>query len=136
MIKLLATILIAVLSSASGLSAQPSQEEMQATGEAWLLLIDHRQYSESWQKASSGFRTQVSEQKWTEAMKGSREPLGAAASRKLLRLTFAQALPGVADGEYAVLQFQTSYVNKADSVETVTFSFEDGKWKCAGFFIR
>ena len=116
--------------------AAPSNDEMKATGEAWLALIDNQNYAESWREASSVFRAQVTEQKWTDAMKNSREPFGAPVSRKLLRVSFAKALPGAPDGEYAVLQFQTSFAKKADSVETVTFMLDDGKWKSAGFFIR
>lgn len=127
-------LILAVCSAFAG--AATTKEEMQATGEAWLALIDHEQYGESWNQASNAFRVQVSAEKWTAAMKAAREPFGEVVSRKLLGVNFAKALPGAPDGEYAVLQFHTSFAKKADSTETVTFALEDGKWKSAGFFIR
>ena len=54
----------------------------------------------------------------------------------VVRVPFAKSLPGTPDGEYAVVLFQTAFAKKADSVETLTFALEEGKWKCAGYFIR
>ena len=133
---LLLGVLIALAASLPGMAAQPSNEEMQATGEAWLAIIDHGKYSEGWRAASAGFRSQVTEDLWGKAMTNAREPLGAASTRKLLRVPFAKSLPGTPDGEYAVVLFQTAFAKKADSVETLTFALEEGKWKCAGYFIR
>jgi len=36
-----------------------------------------------------------------------------------------------------VMQFDTSFINKKDAVETVTFMQEkNGKWKAAGYYIK
>jgi hypothetical protein len=120
---------VALVFAGMALAAAPSDAEMQAAGLAWLGLVDQQNYAESWNQASSVFRTQVSEPKWEETAKAARGPLGAVSSRKLLRVS------GSPDGLYKVLQFQTSFADKT-AVETVTFTLEDGKWKCAGFFIR
>jgi hypothetical protein len=120
---------IGLIVAGLALAAGPSDAEMQAAGVAWLGLVDQQKYAESWNQASSVFRTQVSEPKWEETVKAAREPLGAVGSRKFLRVT---ASP---DGLYRVLQFQTSFAEKT-AVETLTFTLEDGKWKCAAFFIR
>ena len=46
-------------------------------------------------------------------------------------------LPGAPDGEYVVLQFDTSFEQKAAAVETVTTIREkDGTWHVGGYFIR
>jgi hypothetical protein len=50
---------------------------------------------------------------------------------------YATSLPGAPDGEYVVIQFETSFENKNDAVETVTpMKDEDGKWRVSGYFIR
>jgi hypothetical protein len=46
-------------------------------------------------------------------------------------------LPGAPDGQYVVMQFETSFANKKSAIETVTFMLEkDGQWKSAGYFIK
>jgi hypothetical protein len=42
----------------------------------------------------------------------------------------------VPDGEYEVVQFETSFANKAAAVETVVLSREKSGWKVDGYFIR
>jgi hypothetical protein len=58
-------------------------------------------------------------------------------SRKLKSAKYTKALPGAPAGEYVVLQFDTSFVNKKEAVETVTPMLDkDGKWKVSGYFIK
>ncbi len=41
------------------------------------------------------------------------------------------------DGEYVVVQLETSFANKKAAVETVTPMLEkDGRWRVSGYFIR
>jgi hypothetical protein len=116
--------------------AAPDAQEMQAQGESFLKQLDAHAYAETWTGASKMFQSQISQDKWVDAMKSVREPLGALVSRKFLRMNLPKAVPGAPDGQYAVLQFQTAFSEKAEAIETVTFLQEDGKWKLAGFFIR
>ncbi|MDD5138124.1 MAG: DUF4019 domain-containing protein, partial [Candidatus Omnitrophica bacterium] len=45
-------------------------------------------------------------------------------------------LPGAPDGEYVIVQFDTTFENKKSSVESVTMSLEaDGRWRVSGYFI-
>ena len=65
------------------------------------------------------------------------EPLGAVKSRSKASATYTKTLPGAPDGEYVVLQFNSSYDKKADAVETVVAKLDtDGQWRVAGYFIR
>ena len=58
-------------------------------------------------------------------------------SRKDKATNFTRSLPGAPDGQYAVLQFDTSFENKAQAVETLTAVLEaDGVWRVTGYFIR
>lgn len=115
--------------------AQSSGEASQR-GEAWLALIDNQKYADSWSEASSYFRARVPRQQWIDMVKGVRAPLGSLKSRALKNTTTAKSLPGAPDGEYTVLQYETSYQNKANAVETLTLMNDSGKWRCAGYYIR
>jgi hypothetical protein len=125
-------ILLAAL-SALALAGAPA-EQSQASGEAWLSLIDNQNYSESWAQSGSLFRSRVSQQRWTEMVK--REPLGRVISRKVLSSTTTRTLPRAPEGDYVVLRFQTSFQAKSEASETLTVMLEDGQWKAVGYYIK
>lgn len=116
--------------------AAPLKEQAQPSSEAWLALIDTGKYAESWTEASARFRSAIPQEKWAEMAKKVRDDFGPLSSRKLLQVTLSNSLPGLPDGEYAIVQFNTAFQKKANAVETVTLTAEDDHWKVAGYFIR
>jgi hypothetical protein len=109
----------------------------QKSAESWLTLTDEGKYSESWDAAAQMFKSAVTKEQWQSAMKGSREPLGKMRSRRLKAATYTKTLPGAPDGEYVVIQFDTSFEHKQSAVETVTPMLDmDGKWKVSGYYIK
>jgi len=120
-------------------AADNSKKEAAAIQSAtsWLQLADNGKYGESWNKAATLFKKAVTKEKWEQAMKQVREPLGKLLSRKVKSATYTTTLPGAPDGEYVVIQFETSFANKKSAVETVTPMMDtDGKWHVSGYFIR
>jgi hypothetical protein len=58
-------------------------------------------------------------------------------SRKFKSSQYTKTLPGVPDGEYVVIQYDTSFEHKQSAVETVTPMLDkDGKWRISGYFIK
>jgi hypothetical protein len=107
------------------------------SAEAWLAKIDAGEYARSWEEAAVFFRNAITESAWSGLLTKSRKPLGTVKSRKLLNAQRAKNLPGAPDGEYVIMQFETSFAAKAQAVETVTFMKEaDGSWQASGYFIR
>lgn len=106
------------------------------TAKAWLELVDQGKYGASWKEAAPLFQGQVTEKAWEKLVAGVRKPLGAFRSRELASAVFSTSLPGAPDGEYVVVQFQSSFANKAEAVETVTPMLDQGVWKVSGYFIR
>ncbi|MEW6584469.1 MAG: DUF4019 domain-containing protein, partial [Nitrospirota bacterium] len=49
---------------------------------------------------------------------------------------YATSLPGAPDGEYVVIEFETSFENKKSAVETVTPMMDSGKWRVSGYYIK
>ena len=125
------------LGLAPALADQAAEKSATTAAQAWLGQIDAGNYGRSWKEASSYFQGAVTETKWTEALNGARKPLGKLVSRKLGKAQSATSLPGAPDGNYVVMQFDTSFSNKKSAVETVTFvQATDGKWKAAGYYIK
>jgi Protein of unknown function (DUF4019) len=132
-------VALCVILTPAALVAQHEAEEKAAVtaGQKWLGLIDAGQYAESWKEASTMFRAAVSQQQWEQQLRAVRKPLGELVSRQIKNKTYATSLPGAPDGEYVVMQFETSFQNKKSAVETVTAKLdEDGTWRMAGYFIR
>ncbi len=66
-----------------------------------------------------------------------RQPLGKVLSRTVGSRTFATELPGVPDGQYVVIRFQTTFEHKRSGVETVTPMLEQGgDWRVSGYYIN
>lgn len=80
--------------------------------QAWLSLVDGSQYVVSWKTAASYFKNAITEAQWQQAMAAVRAPLGAVQSRQLASTQFMTSLPGAPDGEYVVIQYQTSFESK------------------------
>ena len=103
----------------------------------WLQKIDTANYSGSWESAAPMFKVAVSVQAWEKAAQSVRGPLGAIRKRAERSATATKRLPGVPDGNYIVLQYDTVFENKAAAVETVTLSQDSaGQWRVAGYFIK
>jgi serine/threonine protein kinase len=118
-------------------SVTPSQDAAVSSAQKWLVLIDNGGYSESWKATAPIFQGAVTEQNWKNSMETFRTPLGDLVSRKLKSAQPMTELPGAPDGQYVVMQFETSFANKKSAIETVTFMLEkDGQWKSAGYFIK
>jgi len=70
-------------------------------------------------------------------MHASREPLGKMISRRPKSATYTRTLPGAPDGEYVVVQYETSFEHKQSAIETVTPLLDhDGNWRVSGYFIK
>jgi hypothetical protein len=66
-----------------------------------------------------------------------RKPLGDLVARKLKSAQTMTEMPGVPDGQYVVMKFETSFANKRSATETVTFMLEkDGQWRASGYYIH
>ena len=125
------------LSATLSFGAAKPEDEAQKSGEQWLALIDAGKFGESWETAAAYFKKAISKEKWESTLGAVRGPLGDLVSRKLKSAKYSKSLPGAPDGEYVVLQFDTSFTNKKVAVETVTPMIEkDGTWKVSGYFIK
>ena len=109
----------------------------QKASDTWLSIVDEGKYSESWQITSSYFKNAVDKDQWKKSLNSVRKPLGEVLSRKAISQYYTKTLPGAPDGEYVVIQYETSFKNKAFAIETVTPSLEkDGIWRVSGYYIK
>jgi hypothetical protein len=130
----IAIVLLAGISWAA--NAEKEKAAINAA-ERWLTLVDTGKYSESWQEAAEYFRNAVGPDQWEQMLQSVRMPLGKMISRKLKTKTYKTVLPGAPDGQYVVIQFETSFQNKKSAIETITPMFDkDGRWRVSGYYIK
>jgi hypothetical protein len=124
--------------SSAGAQAQQKPEDLaQQSAGNWLELVDSGKHADSWQEAASMFKAAVSKEQWQGMMRASRDPLGKMLSRKLKSAAYTKTLPGAPDGEYVVIQYDSSFEHKQSAVETVTPTLDkDGKWRVSGYYIK
>jgi DNA-binding CsgD family transcriptional regulator len=113
-------------------SASPESSEVVQVARQWLTLIDQGRWEESYRGTGSAFQKLNSGQVWAATNEKVRVPLGAVLSRTFLR---QENLPAPPHG-YEVVKFRTSFANKADAIETVSLSRQDGSWRVAGVTIE
>jgi hypothetical protein len=107
------------------------------SAEKWLALVDEGNYGDSWDESADVFKNAVSKNEWEEMLGKIRPPFGKVLERTVKTKSYKTSVPGVPDGEYVVIQFQTKYEHKANTIETVTSSKEeDGNWRVAGYYIK
>ena len=136
--KTLSLFVLIVALSAYSQQTETDQktQKAQSAADQWLKLTDSGDYDQSWQKASHMFQSHVTKEEWEKAMQTNRSPFGQVLSRKVQKATYTEHLPGAPDGDYVVIQYETSFEHKKTAVETVTPMLDDGEWKVSGYFIR
>ena len=119
------------------MSTTNKETSAQESAEKWLELVDRSEYGESWSATASYFQNQITQTEWQRTIQGVRQPLGKVLSREVASMQYTTSLPGSPDGEYVVIQYNTSFAHKELAVETVTPMLDrDGKWEVSGYYIN
>jgi uncharacterized protein DUF4019 len=131
-------VLIVVASTHAATQTQQTPEKIaQQAAESWLELVDSAKYDESWDEAASAFKAAVSKEDWKAAIQAARNPLGKKKTRKLKEANYTKSIEGAPEGEYVVIQYESSFEKQDQVTESVTPTLDkDGKWRVSGYFIR
>jgi hypothetical protein len=145
--SLMASPFVYIILKSMGIRSKSNPKAEQAAiiaANDWLLLIDGEKYAESWDKASQNIQNSVSKTTWVQTMESFikntsviSNPFGKNLSRELLAKGYYTSLPELPDGEYVVINFNSSFENRKSAIETITLMLEsDGKWRVCSFFMR
>jgi|SRR5581483_3998690 len=95
----------------------------------WLVLVDDKNYAQSWSQAGKAFQAKQKADAWAAAAGDKRGGLGAVASRDLKSIDLGRA-------DIAVVKYDTVFARKAQAVETVTLAFENGGWQVTDYSVN
>ncbi len=137
MIFRFAVIALLVLGTAMPGAAQPARRAPSTSvtpapddrARQWLVLVDDKNFPQSWKDAGKAFQTRQSADAWANDASTKRVPLGAVASRDLKSID-------VSRGNVAVIRYDTSFAKKTGAVETVTLSFENNGWAVTNYSVE
>jgi hypothetical protein len=136
-VMFMVVIVLAFLTVSAVADTSEKEKAAAISAKKWLSMIDTERYAESWKEASEFFRNAIKQEEWKQAMQAVRKPLGKLLTRKIKTKTYKTSLPGAPDGEYVVIEFETSFENKKSAVETVTPMMDkDGRWRVSGYYIK
>ncbi len=124
-------------------SVKPAESNPQAekaaaaAADAWLKLLDSEKYLQSWEESAEYVKALVNQDDWQKRLQAVRQPLGKMISRGLKSTYYTTTAPGAPDGQYVIIQYDSSFENKKTAVETVTPMLDtDGKWRVSGYYIK
>src|SRR5882724_8253122 len=72
----------------------------------WLILVDDKNYPQSWSEAAKAFQNRQKADAWAQDAAARRVPLGAVASRSLKSIDLGR-------GNTAVIRYDTEFAHKA-----------------------
>ena len=102
----------------------------------WLTLVDDQNYADAYRQMGAAARGKSSEQDFAAKIGSERTPLGAMASRTLKDVNAAKTLPGMRDGQYTIVRYDSSFAHKAAAVESVTLESEHGAWSVVNYSVN
>ena len=103
------------------------------TATKWLAITDAGQYAQAYQAYPQRITSSGLEQNFVGFMRARRLPLGTVLSRKVVKVSRQSKLRGAPDGDYSIIEYETSFEHKAGAVETVTLTSENGYWQVSGY---
>ena len=110
----------------------PAQDAAVASANRWLALVDSSDWQASYDATAKSFRSVNTVERWADASRQVRVPLGAVKTRVLVTADFAPAPP---DG-YWVIKFRTDFAGKSEAIERIALVREDDAWRVVGYTIE
>ena len=121
---------------AEAASTQPVEVAVTAAVTAWLSLMDHGDYAQTWMTAAASFKKAVSQADWVAKAKQVGQAVGSFQSRQLQSSRAVTNFPGLPGGRGYVTTFHSTFSGFAPAVETVVSEREtDGRWQVAGYLV-
>jgi hypothetical protein len=102
----------------------------------WLGLIDDKNYDDAYKQMGAATQGKIGAGPWTQKVSTARDPLGAMASRTIKDVKMSKTSPGMRDGQYATVQFDSSFAHKASAIETVVMTSDKGAWSVIGYSVN
>lgn len=121
-------------SAADGVISNPDFEKAgQNSAQAWLQLLDRKDWGTAWDASAMMFRQTVPLGTWMDNVPKLREPFGAFVERQPGVAIYKKTLAGRPDGDYVSVVFVSKFANKQVEEIVTTVRETDGRWRVTGY---
>ena len=133
----LAALAAVALAATTGAPAQdPRASEAQQAARTWLAVADKLNADAAYGAAGAKFRSVLTPERWRDAVRTVRAPLGAIDQRTVLSTLFQTKLQGQPDSDYVLIAFRSSFAKKMVARELVSLERVDNRWVVVGYVIQ
>jgi hypothetical protein len=94
----------------------------------WLTLVDDKNYTDAYKQMGPAAQDKVAPEAWAQKTSGTRNPLGAMASRDIKSINLS--------GQSLTVQFYSSFAKKAQATETVQLVSDKGAWSVVNYTVN
>lgn len=134
-LAMLAALAASSIAPAS-LAQDPRALQAQEAAREWLALADRQDADAARSAAGAKFRDALAADRWRDALRSVRGPLGEVTQRTAVSTQLTRTLSGQPDGDYALVAFRTSWSGKTVGRELVSLEYESGRWRVIGYVIQ
>lgn len=134
-LAMLAALAASSIAPAS-LAQDPRALQAQEAAREWLALADRQDADAARSAAGAKFRDALAADRWRDALRSVRGPLGEVTQRTAVSTQLTRTLSGQPDGDYALVAFRTSWSRKPVGRELVSLEYESGRWRVIGYVIQ
>ena len=120
----------------ASLAQDPRALQAQEAAREWLALADRQDADAARSAAGAKFRDALAADRWRDALRSVRGPLGEVTQRTAVSTQLTRTLSGQPDGDYALVAFRTSWSGKPVGRELVSLEYESGRWRVIGYVIQ
>jgi len=120
------TVILLISTAIPAVAALLSQTRAENQARGFLQQLDQGQSDESWQAMSAHFQAITDQARWKIRQQVIRASYGPLLSRDFKNVSYRTSFSLSPDGEYVIVQFRSSYQNKAESIETVVLDCSFG----------
>lgn len=118
----------------NGVISNPDFEKAgQNAAQAWLILLDRKDWGTAWDASSAVFRQNVPLGTWMDNVPKVREPWGAFVERSPGIAMYKKTLAGRPDGDYVTVVFLSRFANREVEETVTTVRESDGRWRVTGY---
>jgi len=113
------------------------KQQVAAAARHFVNLLDAGDTETAWQQLTPVAQILKHQGQWQHLHQTLRNVYGSLEKRNLRGVTLQNRYAMLPDGRYAIVQFDTAFLRKRTSVETVTLALaEDGRWLVHDYIIN
>jgi hypothetical protein len=119
---------------AAGVISNPDIEKAGTlSAQAWLALLDRKDWGTAWDTSSTLFHQAVPLGNWMDAIPKVRDAFGPLVEREVAQAIYKKTLPGKPDGDYVSVLFNSKFQKQSVQEVVTTVRDTDGRWRVTGY---